>query len=98
MLEEIVFRGILQGWLRRTSLSGHLTLLTVTILFVAINLAQFDPAQQAWEFSYTDLAPTGFVLALAIGYGCLMYYLARRFGLSEAEIQHWQPALHRNDL
>jgi membrane protease YdiL (CAAX protease family) len=32
LLEEIMFRGALQGWLRRTSLSGHITVLVLTVL------------------------------------------------------------------
>ena len=33
ILEEVVFRGVLQGWLRRASLVGHGTVMAVTLAF-----------------------------------------------------------------
>jgi membrane protease YdiL (CAAX protease family) len=91
LLEEILMRGILQGWLRRASLTGHLGLLTFSILLVSHDLVQYDTAEEAWAFNEQKALPLLFTIVLAAGYGWWMYRLARRFNLHHTEIQRWQP-------
>lgn len=92
VLEEIVCRGILQGWLRRASLTGHLTFLSMT-LFVTLylhadDLVKYDAEKEEYTF---ELGPPAFIGLLAGGYGYALYRLTRQFALSQMEIQQWQP-------
>ncbi len=89
LLEEIVFRGILMGWLRRASLSGHLAVLTMTLGVTAtLGVYYYDPTANA---NLYDPGPLVFAVLLASGYGWQLYRLARRFQLREEEIQAWRP-------
>jgi membrane protease YdiL (CAAX protease family) len=88
VLEEILFRGILQGWLRRATLAGQLTLPFVTLFLAASGFAEFDKATDQYIFHY---GPLVFAMFLASGYGYWLYRLTRCFGLSDVEIQRWQP-------
>jgi membrane protease YdiL (CAAX protease family) len=93
LLEEITIRGILQGWLRRTTLSGHLTFLTMT-LFLGVLLHSGDVLGPQGDAEPREhrYAPLAFAAVLAVGYGFALYRLTARFQLSETEIQQWQPA------
>ena len=65
--EEWLFRGILQGWLRRTNLLGHAMLLWVTIGWFALNSiagASADKAKVDAEPRWDQYAPLVF--------GCLL--------------------------
>jgi membrane protease YdiL (CAAX protease family) len=90
LLEEILCRGILQGWLRRASLTGHLLFLTLTLFRTMFfgDLVKYDAATEKYRY---QIAPVAFSILLAAGYGWTLYRLARRFALDEAEIQLWQP-------
>jgi membrane protease YdiL (CAAX protease family) len=88
LLEEILLRGILQGWLRRATLTGHLAVITMTVFRSGLDLVRYN--REAGTFEY-NVAPTIFAGLLAAGYGLALYRLARRFGLKEAEVQRWQP-------
>lgn len=83
VLEEIFFRGILLGWLRRASLGGHLAVGSITI-FVAMLQTLGMPS--AWDY----VGPGVFAVLCAAGYAFLMYRMAREFRLNETEIQQWQ--------
>jgi membrane protease YdiL (CAAX protease family) len=89
VLEEILFRGILQSWLRRATLAGHLTLPFVTLNVAAVYFAEHDTTNAKYIFHFGPLA---FATLLAVGYGFWLYRLTRRFELSETEIQAWKPA------
>ncbi len=86
LLEEIVFRGILQGWLRRASFQGHLMVCIMT--FVAV-VVQFDSAH-AEAIDY--VGPVAFGGILGAGYLFLMFRMKREFQLSAEERLAWQPA------
>jgi membrane protease YdiL (CAAX protease family) len=45
LLEETLYRGVLQGWLRRASLAGHLCLMGAIFVIGARSLCCFDMAQ-----------------------------------------------------
>jgi membrane protease YdiL (CAAX protease family) len=87
LMEEVVFRGILQGWLRRASLSGHLTFLTMAF-FMAIALHSGDLLGNAEQ---RDYGPAVFAIVMAAGYAFALYRLTDRFRLNEAEVQQWRP-------
>ncbi|MSU77939.1 MAG: CPBP family intramembrane metalloprotease [Gemmataceae bacterium] len=40
IMEEVVFRGLIQGWLRRASLSGHLVVCAIVVLFGLMVIAE----------------------------------------------------------
>lgn len=90
ILEELVFRGVLQGWLRRASLPGHITIISATLIRGAYAIRYRDPSSHAVG---TDFGPFLFALLLAGGYGFWMYRMTRQFALFEDEIQHWLPQL-----
>jgi membrane protease YdiL (CAAX protease family) len=79
VLEEVICRGILQGWLRRASLMGHI-LVSASVLLLTVALHNFD-----W-------AAAIFAAILVAGYALGLYRLARQFGLAEQELAAWQPA------
>ncbi len=83
LLEEIFFRGILLGWLRRASLGGHVSVGAVTI-FIAVQQASGAPS--IWD----SVGPGAFAAVCAAGYAFWMYRMARRFRLNETEIRYWQ--------
>jgi membrane protease YdiL (CAAX protease family) len=89
LLEELVFRGILLGWLRRAALQGHLTVCAMTI-FAAI--IQASTRGGAWSYIY----PILFAVCLAAGYGYLLVRMARRFGLNDGELRAWNVAPSAN--
>jgi membrane protease YdiL (CAAX protease family) len=91
LLEELLFRGLLQSWLRRASLTGHVVLLTVTCFLVARDLAQDDTTTGVWELNEQKILLSFYVLALVGGYGYWMYRLKRSFDLHDTEVQRWQP-------
>lgn len=80
--EELIFRGIVQGWLRRATLRGHLTTCVLTIFVVLILI----PSTNVIDY----IAPLVFTAALVGGYGYLLYRLAKRFHLDEIEVQTWE--------
>jgi membrane protease YdiL (CAAX protease family) len=76
-LEELVFRGVLQGWLRRCSLLGH-AVVAVCTLFVGA-LPVIDYAQQTREKAVDlNLGPPIFALALVAGYVAIVQWLWRQ--------------------
>jgi membrane protease YdiL (CAAX protease family) len=83
LVEEILCRGLLQGWLRRAPLSSHLTYLSM-LLFMTVFF-------HADDLSNGDFVPVVFTIVLVIGYGAILYQFTRKFGLDAAEIQAWQP-------
>ncbi len=92
LLEEIVCRGILQGWLRRASLAGHIMLLSMTLVLTVYahgdELVRYDGETEQYTY---EIAATAFSVALVAGYGYALNRLARGFGLREAEVQQWLP-------
>ena len=88
VIEEIVFRGILQGWLRRATMTGHLALPFAMVYFAAWGFVEYDKDTDQYLYHF---GPVVFATVLAIGYGCWLYLLTRHFNLGEAEIQRWRP-------
>ena len=88
LLEEIVFRGVLLGWLRRASLNGHLAIISATIL-LAVTGVFYDVPET--DESVVNLGPPIFAVILAGGYIWQMVRLRRRFALDETEVQDWLP-------
>ena len=86
LLEEIVFRGILQGWLRRASLLGHMIILGVT-LYQAVANMNYRDATNTNEF---DPGPLVFALVLDAGYVYALFRMTRYFDLDQAELEQWQ--------
>lgn len=86
LLEEILFRGILLGWLRRASLGGHIAVAALTVCIGFMAAPQAGGTSSAWDY----VGPVFFALLGAAGYAFLMYRLARSFRLNETEIRHWQ--------
>ncbi len=92
LLEEILFRGILLGWLRRATLIGHVAVGAATV-FVAIEQTGDTPS--VWDY----YGPGVFAALCAAGYAFFMFRLVRRFRLDRAEIWQWQltPISFTND-
>lgn len=90
-LEEIAWRGILQGWLRRASRLGHVAFLSLTLFFAVKDLVAYDSEQKIPVFDTQKIAPAVFGLLLVVGYGFCMYRLARRFDLNAQEFFDWMP-------
>ena len=92
LLEEVVCRGLLQNWLRRASLLGHVTFLFMTLFTATLlssgNLVRHD--QETDTYSYT-FGPVVFTALLASGYGFWLFHLKRKYDLTEEETQTWQP-------
>ena len=91
VLEEILFRGILQGWLRRASLVGHVAILLVMIVVVSQNLVLYDAEAETFSYNWDQTVPMLLTLLAAAGYGYVLFRLARDFGLNEAELRRWHP-------
>jgi membrane protease YdiL (CAAX protease family) len=70
--EEILFRGLLQGWLRRASLPGHLLLLLMTLL-VSLIRKEPPPGKEL------DLSPLIVAQGVAVLYILALYWLSRRY-------------------
>jgi membrane protease YdiL (CAAX protease family) len=87
LLEEIVFRGILQGWLGRASLIGHVVVLGVALQSAAVSVSYYDFATRE---DIIDPSPLIFAGILAAIYGFSMFRMTRRFALDDTEIQRWQ--------
>jgi membrane protease YdiL (CAAX protease family) len=88
VLEETVFRGVLQGWLRRASLAGHVGVVTVTLMVAAKDTWYHTPEKDLQVF---DLSPFVFAAILAGAYIIWLVCLARKFGLIENAIRAWKP-------
>jgi membrane protease YdiL (CAAX protease family) len=86
LVEEILFRGILLGWLRRATLSGHLGVVAMTVFISLLLAPQALGTPSAWGY----IGPGVFALLSAAGYAYLLYRLARSFALNETEIRQWQ--------
>jgi membrane protease YdiL (CAAX protease family) len=91
LLEEIIFRGILQGWLRRATLVGHAGLLALILWHVAQHLVLYDTETKTISYNWDMTVPLVITVLAAAGYVAVMFRLARTFHLSEAEIYRWQP-------
>jgi membrane protease YdiL (CAAX protease family) len=91
LLEEIVFRGILQGWLRRATLVGHAGLLVWILVLVAQHSVLYDTETKTFSYNWDITDPLVITVLAAAGYLAVMFRLARAFHLSEAERRRWQP-------
>jgi membrane protease YdiL (CAAX protease family) len=69
-LEELIFRGLLLGWLRQASALGHTVVAAFALLLSSRDLAF---ALGAKDMESLDLDPFLFVLALAVGYMILVW-------------------------
>jgi membrane protease YdiL (CAAX protease family) len=81
ILEEVLCRGILQGWLRRATLAGQIGLLAMALfLTVFVNQAGLGRL----------FASLAFISLLAVGYACALMRLRRQFALNDDELKDWQ--------
>jgi membrane protease YdiL (CAAX protease family) len=69
-LEELLFRGVLQGWLVHRSRAGHIVVMAASVLFAG--LSYFSPAPN----KEPESAPLIFALCLVPGYLFILF----RFG------------------
>jgi membrane protease YdiL (CAAX protease family) len=71
VLEEVVFRGLVMNWLRRTWLTGH-----ATLMFLTLFIAGLGPRNEglAWHES-----PATFGALLVIAYAGLLAWLRRSY-------------------
>jgi membrane protease YdiL (CAAX protease family) len=72
VLEEVMFRGVLQGWLRRAPFLGHVMITAATVLwglsaFLASLVVDRDGARGP------NLGPLVFAVVMAAGYGWGVY-------------------------
>jgi membrane protease YdiL (CAAX protease family) len=75
LLEEVVFRGVFQGWLRRASLGGHVVVMVVTLLAGLYTfLTPFFKTPDGMEETLNP-GPLIFALVLVLGYICAFYWL-----------------------
>jgi membrane protease YdiL (CAAX protease family) len=74
LVEEIVFRGILLGWLRRTALIGHVTIALGTLYVVGHELATFN------------FGPPVFAAILTAAYGYGIFHMKSPLGRSECPV------------
>lgn len=74
LLEETAFRGVLQGWLRRATLPGHVILIALTLLF---GVAEAEIGRRA------------FAGALVLGYLGGLIWLRARFMPADANLTYW---------
>ncbi len=103
LTEEIVFRGVLQGWLRRATLIGHIALLLVMLVAGALPLLHYVALQLADEHDreiLRGIAPAdwGGAIAspilfgsLAAGYAGCLWWMGRRQLRTFTEVWLWRP-------
>src|SRR5262249_44451617 len=75
ILEELLFRGVLQGWLRRASFFGHVSVLLGTLawgVLVLVASLSSPPDQPAKTINAGPLIFTG---VMALGYGCALFWV-----------------------
>ncbi|MBI2808944.1 MAG: CPBP family intramembrane metalloprotease [Planctomycetes bacterium] len=90
ILEEILFRGLLQGWLRRASLIGHALALIWTMFLAADALVSVDAQTKAVSIHWSALAPIAAAGLGIAGYVFWMSRLRREFDLTDEEFRDWQ--------
>lgn len=81
LLEEVMFRGVLQGWLRRASFGGHVTMMIITLalgLVAYLNTLVRGPDDPPKE---PNIGPLCFAIVMAVGYGFAVYRV-------------WSPVIH----
>jgi membrane protease YdiL (CAAX protease family) len=66
-VEELIFRGVLLGWLRRCSLVGHMVLAGSTLFVAALPLVDIQ-AQSPERPQSLDFGPLVFAIVLVIAY------------------------------
>jgi len=89
ILEEVLVRGILLGWLRRASLVGHVVLVASSVFLVGHDVVPFNLDSGRFEVNYEKVLPSFFAVTLAFGYAYWMHKLKRDFDLDEMETQDW---------
>lgn len=96
--EEVLFRGILQGWLRRTNLLGHMVFMT-TVWFWIMLLAQVPGENQQASFANIHWPRIAFAMVLIAAYtGVLQYLKQKKLFQSEADfLPPADPALAQNE-
>jgi membrane protease YdiL (CAAX protease family) len=86
LTEEVLFRGVLQGWLRRATLIGHLAFL-LTVLAAAVVQVVLNPPKDLLN----AVAPPAFFGLLASIYGYWLWRIGSRHLRDVAEVLRWQP-------
>ncbi len=89
LLEELLFRGVLQGWLRRASLSGHLMVIAAT-LFMAAQLG--GERIEMYGPTLEGLAPLQFAAMLVLGYAIALAWMGTAFPFTERGLSAWNAA------
>jgi membrane protease YdiL (CAAX protease family) len=86
LTEEVLFRGVLQGWLRRATLVGHVAFL-LAVLTTAVVQVVLNPPKDLLN----ALAPPAFFGLLACVYGCCLWRIGSRQLRSAAQVWRWRP-------
>jgi hypothetical protein len=88
VIEEVLFRGVLQYWLGQTSLVGHLAVVLATLVRAAYGVAYHDATA---DKDVIDAGPVIFAVLLVGGY--LFAFYCRKFmsRLTAAEVRGWKP-------
>jgi membrane protease YdiL (CAAX protease family) len=82
VIEEILFRGLLQYWLRQASLLGHLALVLATLIRAAYSVGYHDSTAGA---DVIDGGPLVFAVLLVGGYVYSFYRIKKIFALCADE-------------
>lgn len=88
LIEEVLFRGLLQNWLPQASLLGHSVIMLTTLVVAARGIAYHDAAT---DMDVIDGGPVVFAVLLVGGYLYVLYRLKCAFALSGEEVRAWHP-------
>jgi membrane protease YdiL (CAAX protease family) len=102
LTEEVLFRGVMQGWLWRATLFGHIVVMLAIlligslppVLYVAAQFAE-GPEQEALRAAapgdlLSAVTPLAFSGLLVVGYVAAMVILALRFQDGGVDVARWR--------
>jgi membrane protease YdiL (CAAX protease family) len=103
LTEEVLFRGVLQGWLRRATLIGHIGFLLVVFVLGAVPLALYSAvlvSEGKTQETLREVAPADWLAAVApfvfntvlvMVYAVWLWRLGRRHLHTALEVLYWHP-------
>ena len=83
LIEETLFRGILQRWLRRATLRGQYAIVLATLVLAGFAVSYRDADT---DEALTDVAPMVFAVLLVGVYLYALYNLRQKFELTDEEV------------